>query len=411
MIKNFIFLCLSFIVCLPLAAQNQELPLTWHDGYGPFELLGVGLGLQSEETEKSSWESAEPKLKGIPTDWKDTQIGYIDTDRYPLESDTTRLSKTPMRCEIGLAIGKGTDGQTWMVVDRNNNGDLSDDTPFIPIRVEDYVKDRNGALKHAFPVTYDKLQDGKITEARVLLLVFDAGNGIYAFNFAQYATARLGGRLIGIHGRGIDVGYRHTEIAWMHGDDGVLKERVGWTEAIGMNEYLNMDGVCYKNQGVDLNKNVLLLQRMEVPADQLLSTQVGFRAIDFAGVDHKTKAGLSLESYRGKYVFLEFWSQTCGSCLREMPNIKNLYERADKDKVEFIGIIGDSSARTIDKLMEKYDISWPQLLCDATNPVKKDYGIFGYPTTFLINPDGVIIGKNLRLQELEETLMEIGVIK
>ncbi len=439
--KNFVFLCLSFIACLSLSGQNKgktiiELPLTWHDGYGPFELFGFGLGLQPEETMYNPWDSAEAKLKGIPTDWKETRIGYIETDRYQFEyqrfhageitldsfewlqktwdwtPDTTRLSKVPMKCRIGLAAGKDADGQIWMVVDRNNNGDLSDDSPFIPIHFDDYMKDRNEALKHAFPVTYEKLQGGKITETRILLLLFcDVMDGWYIFSFPQYATTRLDGQLIGIHGGGAYLGYQRTAIAWMNDNNGEAKEKIDWRETIGMNEYLQMDTVCYKNLGVDPNRNVLLLQRMEETAGKLSSTQEWFRAIDLAGTDYKTKAEISLEGYRGKYVFLEFWSQTCGGCLREMPNIKNLYERVNKDKVEFIGVISDSSVRTIDKLIQKYGITWPQVFSDATNPINKAYGIIGSPTTFLINPDGIIIAKNLLSQELEEKLKEMNVLE
>lgn len=52
-------------------------------------------------------------------------------------------------------------------------------------------------------------------------------------------------------------------------------------------------------------------------------------------------------------------------------------------------------------MIEKHGIAWPQIISDDFNKIKENYGIIRYPTTFLINPEGIIIAKDLRGNELE----------
>ena len=52
-------------------------------------------------------------------------------------------------------------------------------------------------------------------------------------------------------------------------------------------------------------------------------------------------------------------------------------------------------------MMSKYRITWPQIISDDFNKIKEKYGVKRYPTTFLLNPEGVIIAKDLRGKELE----------
>ena len=53
-------------------------------------------------------------------------------------------------------------------------------------------------------------------------------------------------------------------------------------------------------------------------------------------------------------------------------------------------------------MIQKHSISWPQIISKDSNKIKETYGIGGYPTTFLLNPEGIIVEKNLRGIELEK---------
>lgn len=162
----------------------------------------------------------------------------------------------------------------------------------------------------------------------------------------------------------------------------------------------------YKNIGVNRNENVLVLERMDLPKNEILSTQIGFRTYDFSGYDFKTKKTISLDKLKGKYVLLDFMATWCGPCIKEIPNLKTLYENIDKSKFEIISIIGDSPLDALEKMIEKHGIAWSQIVSDDTNKIKESYGIKGYPTTFLLNPEGFIIAKNLRGKELENKIIK-----
>jgi hypothetical protein len=79
----------------------------------------------------------------------------------------------------------------------------------------------------------------------------------------------------------------------------------------------------------------------------------------------------------------------------------------DRSKFEIISIVGDSTSESLDKMIEKHSILWPQVVSNDINRIKEEYGIKGYPTTFLLNPDGVIIAKNIRGQELENKVLNL----
>jgi len=102
-----------------------------------------------------------------------------------------------------------------------------------------------------------------------------------------------------------------------------------------------------------------------------------------------------LKSLRGKYVMIDFWGTWCGPCVEEMPTVKK-YSEKYKDKLVIIGIdSGDTKDRIID-FVTKNDYNWLQLMSKkGTGPdnfVAK-FNVNGFPTKFIIDPEGKIIGR------------------
>jgi len=167
------------------------------------------------------------------------------------------------------------------------------------------------------------------------------------------------------------------------------------------NEYLEIGTNLYKNLGVKRNKDVLLIEKMDLPKNQIRSTEIGFKAIHFSGSQFKRQNTVSLDSLEGKYILLDFWGTWCGPCIREIPNLKTLYDNTDKSKFEIISIVVDSPKKDLEQMISKYGITWPQIISDDSNKIKEKYGIIKYPSTFLISPEGTILAKDLRGKELE----------
>ena len=139
----------------------------------------------------------------------------------------------------------------------------------------------------------------------------------------------------------------------------------------------------------------------------MASTQVGYKSYPFSGEEYSTKAPVSLESLKGKYVLLDFWSVWCGPCIKEFPNLKELYAKVDTSKFEIVGIVGDSPTDALIETINRHQITWPQILSDDTNKIKEKYGIYSYPTSLLLDTEGIIIAKNLRGEGLTDRVLNL----
>ena len=118
-------------------------------------------------------------------------------------------------------------------------------------------------------------------------------------------------------------------------------------------------------------------------------------------IDGKEKLGPA--SFKGKYLLIDFWASWCGPCRRENPNVKRAYN-AYKDKgFEVLGVSTDRTETPWKQAVEKDGISWNQVR-DDKGIVSSKFGITSIPTIYLVNPEGIIVGKNVRGASLETAL-------
>jgi thiol-disulfide isomerase/thioredoxin len=127
-----------------------------------------------------------------------------------------------------------------------------------------------------------------------------------------------------------------------------------------------------------------------------MKVTVGYKAPDFS-VQTIPGDSLTLSSFRGKFVFIDFWGTWCGPCIGELPNLKNMAALIPSEKIQIIGLAQDNF-ENLSAYLEIDPLPYPNALLPET--VQKAYGIKAYPTTFLIDPEGMIIGKNLRGHDL-----------
>lgn len=143
---------------------------------------------------------------------------------------------------------------------------------------------------------------------------------------------------------------------------------------------------------------------------RLKAVALGEMAPVFAEADTAGKV-ISLESFRGKYVLVDFWASWCGPCRRENPNVVKAYNRYKGKNFTILGVSLDrpnGKQKWLDAI-HKDRLTWTQvsdLQFWKSKPAAL-YVVRGIPANFLIDPSGKIIAKNLHGFDLEDKMAEL----
>ncbi|SEW52023.1 TlpA disulfide reductase family protein [Chitinophaga arvensicola] len=140
----------------------------------------------------------------------------------------------------------------------------------------------------------------------------------------------------------------------------------------------------------------------------LKKSAIGQPMIDFTQSDVDGKP-VRLSDFKGKYVLLDFWASWCGPCRAENPNVLKAYNTFKDKNFTVVGVSLDDKADKWKEAIKQDGMPWMQLsdLKGFRNEVAQQYGIQAIPCSFLIDPQGIIIAKELRGTKLHTQLAEI----
>lgn len=136
--------------------------------------------------------------------------------------------------------------------------------------------------------------------------------------------------------------------------------------------------------------------------------KIGTEALDFSQKDTLGKM-VTLKSFRGKYVLIDFWASWCGPCRAENPNLVDAFQKYASKNFTVLGISLDDNKSNWMNAIRRDKLTWTQLsdLQSWNNTVAQLYKIQSIPANLLLDPSGKIIAKNLRGQELQVKLKEL----
>lgn len=134
---------------------------------------------------------------------------------------------------------------------------------------------------------------------------------------------------------------------------------------------------------------------------------IGSVAPDFSQND-TTGAPISLSSFKGKYVLVDFWASWCRPCREENPNVVENFNRFKDKNFTVLGVSLDRSKDPWIQAIADDKLTWTHVsdLKFWSNAVAQLYKVSSIPQNFLVGPDGKIIAKNLRGPALENTLCQ-----
>lgn len=125
----------------------------------------------------------------------------------------------------------------------------------------------------------------------------------------------------------------------------------------------------------------------------LKSSGVGNTVANFVLPDPQGKP-VDFKSFKGKYVLIDFWASWCAPCRKSFPHMREVYKTFKGEQFEIYSISIDENKAAWLKAVQEENNPWPQTL-DTKNISQSGFAVTGVPSTFLIDPQGKIIAKEV----------------
>ncbi|MBU2651173.1 MAG: AhpC/TSA family protein [Bacteroidetes bacterium] len=155
--------------------------------------------------------------------------------------------------------------------------------------------------------------------------------------------------------------------------------------------------------------NSVYTQRLRDRVEILKRVAIGQPFIPFVLNDTSGQAVSLGEVSKGKYLLIDFWASWCGPCRKENPNLVKNYRKYNENGFEILGVSLDEDTSAWKQAIRADSLTWLHAsdLRGWNSSAGDLYGIISIPSNLLLDPDGIIIARNLRGNDLGIKLHEI----
>ncbi len=158
----------------------------------------------------------------------------------------------------------------------------------------------------------------------------------------------------------------------------------------------SVEPVSTANENLDEQQDITAIQ---------VGLEVGNVVPDFETVTEKG-APISVSDLQGQIVLLNFWATWCGPCRIEMPEFQKQFDRHSNDDFTILAVNNSETVEDVAGFREEFGLTFP-LAMDEDGVIQDQFSIFSYPSTFVIDRNGVILARHfgpLTAEQIEQLL-------
>ncbi len=192
----------------------------------------------------------------------------------------------------------------------------------------------------------------------------------------------------------------------LENNSSVVSAYLAWSRLASNSNVQQLEKIT-KSIDISLNKT-LYVKLLKNYIDKLKRVETGKPAIDFT-MNNQQGTPLKLSSLYGKYLLIDFWASWCPPCRADNPKTVDVFNKFKDMGFDILGVSFDKDSANWLKAVNDDKLAWNHVsdLNGWGNAAGKMYGVRSIPSNILLDPNGVIVGKNLKGEELENKLKEI----